>query len=47
MAVKGVGKVGRFRDGDDGQHGWAFAGSLEAVRVMDREVPRVTPMLLS
>ena len=47
MAVKGMGKVGQFKRRRRRAVRTGLAGSLEAVRVMEREVPRVTAMLLS
>lgn len=47
VAVKGMGKLGQFKRRRRRAVWTGLAGSLEAVRVMEREVPRVTPMLLS
>lgn len=46
MAVKGMGKLGQFKRQRRRAVWTGLAGSLEAVRVMEREVPRVTPILL-
>ena len=47
MAVEGLGKEDGFKRWKRWVEWTGLAGSLEAVGVMEREVPRVTPMVLA
>lgn len=47
MVLEGMGRVDGFNRWKRRVERMGLAGSLEAVGVMERQVPRVTPMVLA